>query len=318
MKKLLFFFFLVILFSLSSLDVSADYKLYPKDNVLGSKSVSEAAMPPTIEGPGFLLPDNPLYFLDTLKQKVRLTLAFSPERKAKLHSDIAGERFAELRFMLSKQNQNGIEKTLLDMKDHTQAAAAELKKAQLHGTKVIELARTLNEQIKRRDASLEELEENSSGDVQADIKRARVGIDEAKLTVEENLPEDELAQELKWRLEDRLEEAIAKTTEASEMIKHDISELQKQASAAAESYLTRRQEVLIKSIDLKKSELQKLSQQSLEDKEKAQKVIDNLGEDEKEIAEKMMEMAKEAEVKYLEMKKVQESLQSFVSSFAKE
>ena len=296
----------------------AEYRLYPHDNVLGAKNVSEAAMSPTVEGPGFLLPDNPLYFLDTLKQKIRLTLAFSPEKRAKLHSSIAGERFAELRFMISKQDTKGIGKTLLGIKEHTQAAASELEKAQLHGTKVVELARTLNEQIKRRDTSLAELEENTSGDVNADIKRARVGLDEAKLTVEENLPEDELEQELKWRLEERLEEAFSKTSEASEMIKQDIAELQKQASSAAESYLTKRQEVLIKTIDGKKSDLQKLSKESLEDKEKAQKVIDNLGEDEKEIAEKMMEMAKEAEVKYREMKKVQDSLQSFVSSFAKE
>ncbi|MDO8639496.1 MAG: hypothetical protein Q7R53_01090, partial [bacterium] len=51
----LFFVFLLIIIR----PVSADYR----SRVLGASTVSGLEIPPTIEGPGLILPDSPLFFL---------------------------------------------------------------------------------------------------------------------------------------------------------------------------------------------------------------------------------------------------------------
>ena len=85
-----------------------------QQQVLGVATISADTLqnlqiPSTSEGPGLILPDSPLFFLDQLKQEFRLFLVFTPEAKAKIHASIAGERMAELRFMVQKNSKRGIE-----------------------------------------------------------------------------------------------------------------------------------------------------------------------------------------------------------------
>ena len=127
--------------------------------VLGDATVpSDLSIPPTGEGPGILLPDSPFFFLDELKQNLRLFLAFNPEVKAKVHAAIAGERLAELQFMLAKNNEDGIRIALLGVSDNLKKAAEDLSRAKLKGKDIKILAKTLNDSIKEKREKLSFLE----------------------------------------------------------------------------------------------------------------------------------------------------------------
>src|SRR3989338_1846457 len=94
-RKFLIFLLSVSLTSvivvLSSNSVSANHQ----EDVLGVASAETLSIPPTAEGPGLVLPDSPLFFLDRLKQEFRLILAFTPEQKAKIHSAEAALRLSD-------------------------------------------------------------------------------------------------------------------------------------------------------------------------------------------------------------------------------
>src|ERR1035437_4242316 len=73
-RKFLIFLLSVSLTSaivvLSSGIVFADHQ----QDVLGVASAPVLSIPPTSDGPGLILPDSPLFFLDQIKQEVRLFL----------------------------------------------------------------------------------------------------------------------------------------------------------------------------------------------------------------------------------------------------
>ncbi|MDO8460975.1 MAG: DUF5667 domain-containing protein, partial [bacterium] len=120
-----------------------------KEMVLGEATeASQLVFPPVTSGPGLILPDSPLFFLDRFKQNARLFFAFNAERKALIRTQIAGERLAELRAMMVRNNQEGINTALTELTRETDLASSNLTDAASQGKDVKELARNLNETIK--------------------------------------------------------------------------------------------------------------------------------------------------------------------------
>lgn len=185
-----------------------------RENVLGMAITNLAQLPPTIEGPGFLLPDSPFYFLDEVKQNIRIVFAFSPKAKAKLHADIAGERLAELRFMLARNNQEGIDKALGGFIKEYRNAARNLTLGQMSGENVSMAAKEINDGIKLKQQLLDVLEIASTGDTKIRVSATQGMLLSAKVEIEDSLSDADLANEVRYDIDRIAASEIGKTAEA--------------------------------------------------------------------------------------------------------
>lgn len=261
--------------------------------ILGA-STSTPSLSPTVEGPGLILPDSPLFFLDKLKQNVRLFFAFTPQAKAKVFSDIASERMAELNFMLAKQDQKGIDIALTGVSENLKNAAGEIEKAQLSGKDVSQIAKQVNNTIKTKQEGLDLLEAQTTGELQAKVSAVNEGVLESKVTVEDGLPEDELQKEIKSDLERSITKNLQEASSAAKGIESDLEELQNQEKEAGQNALKRRQEALQKAIEQKNEELKKDQERLLEFEKKKNDELLKLETDEAKSVKETVEKAKEA------------------------
>lgn len=173
------------------------FSLLMLSSLIPAFASSNPQIPPTAEGPGFILPDSPFFFLDELKQAVRITFALTPEAKASVHAQIAGERLAELRFMLDRDNSEGIEKDLLGISQNLRESAKDVKDAKLLGHDVKILAKSINDDIKAKQAIFDKLSKESNAPLKSWAFAVADSLASAKATVEEALPADLAANEIK-------------------------------------------------------------------------------------------------------------------------
>ena len=218
--------------------------------VLGDLTSSQnLSIPPTTEGPGLVLPNSPIFFMDKLKQEFRLVLALTPEQKARVHSAVAGERLAELQFMLAKKNTNGIRVALQGVSDHLKQAASNVTQAKLRGKDVGLLAKSINDSIKDKQQKLSVLEKDAVGEMRAQVQVAREGIKIAKIEVEDNLPTDLLVNEILDDLGEEVKDGIGNASESAMRLSRAINALTQLNNEASS---TEAKEVLVAQIvDLK-------------------------------------------------------------------
>ncbi len=283
MKKTLPFLLLLILVSAKPAFAGV------AQDVLGVATAS--ALPvisPTTEGPGLIMPDSPFFFLDQLKQDIRLAFAFNPEDKAKVNAQIAGERLAELRFMLAKNDARAASAALAGVSDNLQQASDQLTKAQFAGKNVTNLAQDLNSNIKLKQKALDQLESQAKGSLQLQVAQAQELIFESKAAVDDALPPDEMENEIKLDLERKISRKVASASSSATLLQRDLDALSKEASDSASKALERRQEALKLAIEKSGNpELRKVQEKLLEqEKEKQEKII--------EAQKKAAEQAREA------------------------
>lgn len=251
MRKFLIFILSVSLFSaivlLSSNQVLANHQ----EDVLGVESMPILSIPPTAEGPGLVLPNNPLFFLDQLKQEIRLLLAFTPEQKAQVHNAVAGERLAELQLMLAKNHVGGVRIALQGISDNLKAASEDLSDAKLTGRNISLLAKSINDSIKEKQRSLSVLEAVAVGEVKAQVMAAKESLKASKVKVEDHLPSDLLINEMEEDLGLELSDNINKAKVSGEGINRAIDVLTRLASEAATQNQPRRYEALMHAIEVK-------------------------------------------------------------------
>lgn len=299
---------LAFLFLLISVQpVAADYRA----RVLGaSTTTSNLDIPPTVEGPGLILPDSPLFFLDELKQLVRVNLAFSGESKAEVYEDIAGERLAELRFMLAKNNKNGIDAALRGISNNLQKASDELNQANRFGKNVSLMAKKINDDIRLKQQSLDVLESQTSGEMKAKVQAAQEALMVAKIKAEDLLSEQELKEEISYDLNRQIQRQVNQSSELAKTVEQDLDELKKEASAAAANSLKRREETIKRAIEEKNQKLVKEHELLLEsEKKKNEKLLELEAKEAKEVME-TVKKAQEAALKYQKIKKSVEEVKS--------
>lgn len=221
------------------------------EDVLGVKNEPTLSIPPTTEGPGLVLPNSPLFFLDKLKQEFRLLLAFTPEQKAKIHNAIAGERMAELKIMLAKNNVPGIRIALQGVSDNSKAAAKDLYDAGLTGRNINLLAKDINDSIKEKGSIFSDLQNQANGEIRSQVMAANEALKLAKANVEENLPADLLLNETIDDLNKEIADNVAKARVSAGGINRAIDVLTRLASEAAARNQPIRQEALLRAIDVK-------------------------------------------------------------------
>lgn len=211
--------------------------------VLGATS-EQLIMPPTIEGPGFLLPDSPFYFLDTIKQQVRLFFAATPDAKAQVYTAIAGERLAEMRVELQKGNIDAAETALQGVKANSKAAAKTIADAKFAGQDMSETAQLVNETFKRRLQLLDTVNAQATGEMKAELDAANVAITDAKMQVEDSLPPTLLKAEVQYDMNRDIARNLINTQDSAELLATEIVVLQKEASEAAALSLSNRQQAV--------------------------------------------------------------------------
>lgn len=209
-------------------------------SVLGVTSSAPLAMPPTADGPGIFLPDSHFFFLDEMKQNIRLLLSFNHEEKAKTYQSIASERFAELRYMLARNNRDGIMKDLQGIAYNMQQAADEVGKAEFNGNDTKKLAKDLNDDIKSKQKVLDQLASAATGETKVYVLGASTSLFDAKMKVESSLDpadsENELRDDLRRVVIQQTEEylnASRKAQQASAYLDSLTKEDSKAATGAA-------------------------------------------------------------------------------------
>ncbi|RJQ37277.1 hypothetical protein C4559_03850 [Candidatus Microgenomates bacterium] len=265
--------------------------------VLGASTSSSIQMPATPEGPGLILPDSPLFFLDNLKQNTRLLFAITSEEKAKVHASIAGERLAELRFMLAKNNKEAIRTAIQGVSDNLVKAAENVAQMQFSGKDASLLAKEVNQEIKTKQDAMDILESKADGELKLQVAAAQESLMDAKVRVEDSLPAHELAKEIQEDLNREAQrDAIDASTSAQEL-RDDLEELTIEASSAAKNSLKNRELVLRKAIEEKNEALQKVEERKFElEKRKQEKILELNGKAAQEIREIVEKAKKAAEV----------------------
>lgn len=230
---------------------------YQRQHVLGVASPTDSIqIPPTTEGPGFVLPDNPFFFLDQLKQAARLSFSLNPETRARVHMAIAGERLAELRFMLAKNNVSGIETDLQGIAENYRKAALQVAEAKLRGGRDVSvLAKMVNDSIKEKQKSLDVLEEQAQGSMKAQVSATQEVLLEAKVSVEDSLLapdfENEIKDDIAWIVNRDVKNAMRSSTQ----LQTDLDYLEKQA--AGSHVLKIQTDVLRRAVNAKNEALKK-------------------------------------------------------------
>lgn len=178
-KRIVVAFFLLFIFV--NLNTSPSYA--------SSTKPSDVNFPPVVYGPGFVLPDSPLYVFDKIKQQIRLLIAFSPQDKAKIHANIAGERLAELRIMFQRNNEEGIRVTLDEFAQELEDASQNLAVAKASGEEVSESAENINNILNVQRDILLQLAQETTGKLKGQVVLATATFNDAKDKVETSLPE---------------------------------------------------------------------------------------------------------------------------------
>ncbi|MDP3726803.1 MAG: DUF5667 domain-containing protein [bacterium] len=291
MKRIIFGLFVLFFLIGTTQEVLA----YHQKQVLGTETENQKLLiPPTVEGPGLILPDSPLFFLDQLKQNARLLLAITPEARAKVRADIAGERLAELRFMLAKNNQKGIQVALDGVSQNLQRAGDELAAAQLTGRNISDLAKSINLAVKEKQKSLDVLEHEAKGELKTRVKATQDALMTAKVKVEDSLPEEEIENEVRDDLNRLAERRVREASESAREVENELEELGKQASDSAQKSLKRREEALRKAIGEKNEGLKKAEERLLEAEKKKQEKFLKVQDKVAEQARKAIEEAQKA------------------------
>lgn len=229
-------FFCIVTYSLQ-LPVYA----LPKRQVLGIKTVLFPAIP---AAPGMFLPDSSLYILDILFKELSIALAPALPQKAQIMAEASQERLAEAGIMLKRQNPRGTGVALTAMADEVMGAVMQLKKAKAQGEDVTKPIFSLNEQIKSQRFLLRQVSEQTDGSSKAQLELARQRLDEAKIVLEEELPDDVLQKELQLVANEKIDEIVAGTTDDTIVLDAYVQSLKNEMDASAKQSLLHRQQAV--------------------------------------------------------------------------
>jgi hypothetical protein len=277
-----------------------------KDVLGDATSTAQVQFPAIAAGPGMILPDSPLYFLDEITQDIKVAFAFSPEKKAKLRSQIAGERLAELRVMLERNNTQGIQTALTNLNKEATLASSDLSDAAAQGKDVKKLAKELNTTIKEQRKVLGDLSDQTDGTLRLQLKASREALKEAKLNVEDQLPENELENELKDTMNEDIEDEVKDASRSARGLEHSIDILEKLASEAAAKNQTQREAALRHAIEIHNENLQRQEKKRAEQELKKEQRKNKLRNDARKAAREAVRKSQEAAANFQQVQQLKQ------------
>jgi len=252
-----------------------------------STQAATLTVSPTTQGPGLILPNSPLFFMDQWFQALKLAVATTPEAKAKVRAQIIGERMAELKIMLSLNNEKEINKALQNLTEESNQGAKDLLKESNKGTNVEEAAKVLNEAIKQERDALTALDKQSTGSLASDFQSAKEKAKIHKSAVVDKLPASLIQREVESDLENDVRDKAEEVHAAALDLEDHLAELHKEATSAAKEAQDRRLEAIKKAIETKNEALKKQTEAELKAEEVRQEAL-------KKEQEKLLESAKKA------------------------
>lgn len=287
MKRIIFVFTLILLFFVFS----------PK--------TFASEFPAVPSGPGYLLPDSQFYGVDRLYQKVKLLLAFTPEKRALVRNQIIGERMAELRVMYDKSNRRGINIALIELTEEARKAEADLKEAASLSRYAVFSAKTLNDNLREYRKIISQVIEVTSDETSLNLEAANESLLASKITVEGFLNPEDQEEAVNNDLEDEINTQVLGVSTRINKIENKIERLQKKASEAAA--------IENRKISSEEARLRKLQEKNKEKRltllEKRKKLIE-ARKQKLEQAREAAKKAREAAKKARELRQAQQELRT--------
>lgn len=277
--------------------------------VLGDATDSSRIDLTVNQGPGVLLPSSTFYFIDLWRDNLMLLLnSFNGEAKAKLHLKIAGERIAEVKLMLEGKDvePRGLDIALANITENVEGALLSLKTLKNQGQNVEKLAIELDQIIDTQQGSLRVIAKAHSDKIKLKIKAVQAEIDEDEVEIEDEMPEDELENEIEDELEEEIEDEVEEARESSENAFRLVQELEREASEASTKNLKRLQ----KKLEEASREQRKKAEELLEREQKKQDELQKVRIEVRKKAEDVFNKAKEASEAVSEAKEVRQSGES--------
>ena len=160
------------------------------------------------------------------------------------HLDIAGERLAELRAMMQRDNQKGIALALMGISSETQKAVDDMADAKAQGKDVEKLAKDITAHIKETREILKNVSDQSDLDLSLSLEATRENLRNSKILAENYLPEPDLENEIADNIFERLDQVVLGVSVSSSEVEFATEGYQKMASEAATRTLNLRKKAL--------------------------------------------------------------------------
>lgn len=278
---------------------SADHK----EEVLGEATKAEVVFPPVAAGPGYILPDSPLYALDKVFQEIRIAIAITPERRAAIRELIMQERLAEARVMHSRGKQEALDASLDGIVAEAAGAAKDLKDAAAQGKDVAALAKEINDTIKYNREVLKTVEEQAPELLALQVATTRHGLLVAKTNVEDQLSYADLENEVNGDLEEAFDTEVLGVETATKKLESRIDKLERRASKAAEieaqkAIIQQKKQTLKTQKEILQQQLKVRKQRLMEERKKKAQEAKEAAKKAREAAKRLKE-ARKAELKLI-------------------
>ncbi len=257
--------------------------------------------PAVSNGPGYILPDSPLYFVDNLYQEIKLVLALTPEKRAIVRNEIVGERMAELRVMHARGSSRGISIALYELSRESKELAADLKEAELAGRDVTRIAKSINDSLRANRQILAVASAGSSEELSLKLDSANESLLIAKVNVEDYLNPTDFEGAIDEDLEDGVETAVLGIETEAVSADKKLEKLEKRAQKEAENEA--KKALQEEKVEAQKTAVKEMIQKKKEAREKRKKMLE---ERKKKIQEarEALKKSKEASKKIKEAKEL--------------
>ena len=202
--------------------------------------------------------------------------------------------------MFEKNDEEGIEKSLNLLAKEMNQAALKLSEAKANGEdheEVQKLAGELNEQLKEQRKILSSLEDQTQDSLKLKVSTAKQQLREAKLSVEDSLPEETLQNEIQAGLEEDLDNNSRDAQESISELESDLEDLRLELEMSQIRHLEARQQAISTTINAKQAQLRAKGVDP--DKAAAEKTATQ-----KKAVEDALKQTQETQTKIDEIKKV--------------
>lgn len=193
----------------------------------------------TVEEPIYtpkLLPDSPFYFLKTIKERIELFLAQTPEAQAEKYAELATRRIAEVKQLVKKEKPGFVEKLMKKHKEHLDKAEEKIEEAKKKGRDVERVLAIVAEATSIHQKVLAEVYEKVPEQAKEAIEhamevssrgqeRALEAISKEKREELREHIEERIGQK-KTKIKEILEKRLEKVKEKSEKVEEKLGEVE--------------------------------------------------------------------------------------------
>lgn len=167
-----------------------------------------------------LLPDNPLYFLKRIKERIELFFAFTPEKRAEKLAEIATRRIAEAKMMVKKGKPEFVERLMARYQKHLERAIEKTEEAKKKGKEVEKVLEIITQATSQHQGVLSEVYEKVPEEAKKAIEKA---IEVSGRGQEEALKA--VSGEKREEMKEKIKEKMEKRPKVKEVLEEKVPEV---------------------------------------------------------------------------------------------